>query len=118
MTESLRAEYRKQGVSASAICPGFTHDGGMYERMKTETGKRTPWFMGSTTTEKVAAATLKAILKDQPEVIVNSPPLRPVFALAQIFPRLGAACIRTGSFRFLHRVANARSAKPPAKAAA
>ncbi len=111
-TQSLRAEYRKQGISASAICPGFTHEGGMYEQMKAETGKHTPWYMGSTTSERVAAATVRAILKDQPEVIVNSPPLRPVFVLAQWLPRMGAGCIRAGSFRFLRRVAQSRSPHP------
>jgi short-subunit dehydrogenase len=111
LTQSLRAEFRDKGISASAICPGFANQGGMYELIKQETGRRTPWYMGSTSSKAVARATLRAIRKDLPEVIVNQPPLRPVFALAALAPGLGSWCIRKASFRFLQRVATARSVK-------
>ena len=109
LTQSLRAEYKNCGISASVICPGFTHEGGMYERMKTETGRCTPWYMGSTNRARVAQATVRAIVNDRPEMIVNSPPLRPVFTLCQALPSVGSTIIRAASFRFLRCVAKSRS---------
>ena len=55
-TQALRAEYRGRGISASAICPGFTEQGGIYDRMREQSGRRSPFFVGSTTVERVAEA--------------------------------------------------------------
>lgn len=107
-TESLRAEFHDRGVSASVICPGFTHGGGIYERMKEATGRGTPAQMGTTSAEQVARAVVKAIRRDRPEMLVNWPPMRPVFALAELFPRLGEWIIRKSSVRFLKRIATRR----------
>jgi short-subunit dehydrogenase len=114
-TESLRAEYAGRGLSASVICPGFTHDGGIYERMKRATGKGTPPLMGSTTADAVAGSVVRAIRDDRPELIVNTPPMRPVFALKEMFPALGGWIIRRASQRFLQRIATKRG---PAEATA
>lgn len=118
MTETLRAEFKGTGVSASAICPGFTHDGGIFERMKQATGKGTPLQMGSTSADKVANAVIKAIRKDQAEVLVNWPPMRPAFVLAELFPRLGEWLIRECSVRFLKRIATRREPKTESRRAA
>jgi len=107
-TESLRCEYHGSGVSASAICPGFTDGGGIYERMKEALGRGTPFQVGSTSAAAVARAVVRSIKKDLPEVIVNWPPLRPVTVLAEISPSLGEWIIRTASSRFLRRVALSR----------
>ena len=104
-TESLRGEYRGTGISASVICPGFTHDGGIYDRIREETGCGTPSLMGSTSAEAVARAVIRAIRHDLPEVIVNRPPLRPLFVLAEMFPALAEWCIRKTTARFFKRVA-------------
>ena len=109
LTESLRGEFRGRGVSASVICPGFTHDGGIYERMKRATGRGTPFQMGSTSAAAVARAVVKAIQKDQPEVLLNWPPMRPVFVLAELWPAVGEWIIRRASVRFLKRIATRRS---------
>jgi short-subunit dehydrogenase len=104
-TQALRAEYRGRGVSASVICPGFTDEGGIYETMKARTGRGSPPLVGATTADRVAAAVVRAIERDRPEIMVNSPPLRPVMALAAAAPALGGALIRATTIRFLKRVA-------------
>jgi short-subunit dehydrogenase len=108
-TQALRAEYAGSGISASAISPGFTHAGGMYERMKSQTGRQIPWYVGTTSAEAVARAVVQAIRRDKPDVVVNWPPLRPVFTLAELAPRLGDWIARVTTRRFLKAVARARS---------
>ncbi len=113
LSQSLRAEFRDQGISASSICPGFTHDGGMYENLKNLTGRETPFQIGSTTTKAVCNAVIKSIKKDLPEIIVNNPPMRPVFALAGLFPTLGDWIISNSTKRYFKKVASSRK-KPEA----
>ncbi len=104
-THALRAEYRGRGVSASAICPGFTEQGGIYDRMREQSGRRSPFVIGSTTVDRVAEAVIQAIERDRAELIVNWPPMRPMSAFVALFPTLGGSLIRLGSTRFLKRVA-------------
>ncbi len=108
-SQALRAEYRGRGISASAICPGFTEEGGIYDRMRQQSGRKSPFFVGSTTAEHVAEAVIRAIERDKAEQIVNWPPLRPMTAFAALFPNLGGALIRRASVRFLKRVAQTSS---------
>jgi short-subunit dehydrogenase len=105
-TQSIRGEYHNRGISASVICPGFADDGGIYDRMKAESGRHAPALIGSTTADHVARAVVRAIEKDRPEIIVNSLPLRPIAILAQMFPSLGARAVRAVTGRFLKRVAD------------
>ncbi|HEV3416013.1 MAG TPA: SDR family NAD(P)-dependent oxidoreductase, partial [Pirellulales bacterium] len=108
-TQGLRAEYRGRGISASAICPGFTEQGGIYDRMREQSGRRSPFFVGSTTVERVAEAVVRAIERDKAELIVNWPPLRPLSAFVALFPTLGGAVARLASVKFLRRVAQTSS---------
>ena len=105
-TQSLRGELHKTGVSASAICPGFAHEGGIYEVIKQRTGKGTPWYLGSTSARAVARAVVKAIRNDRPELILNIPALRPVFTICQAFPRIGEWIVRLTTTRFLKKAAS------------
>ena len=107
-TQALRLEYFGEGISASVICPGFTTDGGMYRRLTAEVGFESPWFFGRTTCEAVANATVKAIRRDQAEVIVNSLPLRPLFILNQISPRFANWLIRLATRHFFRKIAKTR----------
>ena len=109
LTQSLRAEHHGSGISASVICPGFTNEGSIYERMKQQLGRGTPPLMGAASMNAVTKAVLKAIKQDKPECIVNWPPMRPVFAISALWPRWGEQLIRWGSFRFLRRVAKSRA---------
>jgi short-subunit dehydrogenase len=104
-TYALRAEYRGRGISASAICPGFTEQGGIYDRMREQSGRGSPFVIGSTTVDRVAEAVVRAVERDKAELIVNWPPMRPLSAFVALFPTLGGAMIRTASMRFLKRVA-------------
>jgi short-subunit dehydrogenase len=104
-THALRAEYRGRGISASVICPGFTEQGGIYDRMREQSGRGAPFIIGSTTVDRVAEAVIRAIEHDRAELIVNWPPVRPMTAFAALFPTLGGALIRRASVRFLKRVA-------------
>lgn len=88
-TQSLRREYRDTGVSASAICPGYVTGTGMYADVVEATGATAPKAAGRATPEGVAAAVVRSIRNDAPEVVVNSTPTRPVLALSEFSPRLG-----------------------------
>jgi len=102
-TQALRTEYHATGVSASAVCPGFASDGGIYEVIRQRIGRGTPWYLGSTTAEAVARAVVKAIKQNRPDLIVNVPALRPVFVLCQAFPRIGEWIVRQSTFKYLKR---------------
>src|SRR5205823_10557508 len=86
LTQGLRAEYRDAPVGFSVICPGFVADDGMFKRAQ-ERGVKAPLLAAPTKPEKVAAAVVKAIRRDVPEIIVNSSPLRPILALGTLWPR-------------------------------
>jgi short-subunit dehydrogenase len=76
----LRTDLGPKGVGVSVISPGFVREAGMFA----DAGAKPPPGMGTTTPEKVAAATLKAIEHDKVEVVVAPLQLRAMshFALA------------------------------------
>ncbi len=104
-TQSLRGEYFQSGISASVICPGSTRDAGLYERAQKEMTFGFVRHLGWTTSQSVSQAVVRAIRRDLPEVIVNTLPLRPVFALCQLFPRFGSWLIRIACRHQFRRVA-------------
>jgi short-subunit dehydrogenase len=70
-TQSLRVELHGSGVSASVVCPGFVLGEGLFSRWGDErTGRRSG---AATKPEKVAAAVVRAIEKDVPEIVVSGP---------------------------------------------
>lgn len=87
LTQSLRAEYMQAPIGFSVVCPGFVVGEGMYARM-VEDGHRSNRLMGETTTEKIAAAVVRAIHEDRAEIIESGAPIRPMLALAQLAPGL------------------------------
>ena len=109
-TEGLRGEYLDRGISATAVCPGFTKDGGIYDRMVVAVGRGTSPAVGSTTVQAVAEAVMKGIRSGSPELIVNWPPIRPIVLLKQLFPRLGEKLILAYSRKFTKRAAEASAA--------
>jgi len=106
-SEGLRGEYLDRGISATAICPGFTRSGGIYDRMVAATGKTTSSLLGSTTSAAVASAVVKALRTKAPEIIVNWPPVRPAMVIKEIFPRIGEKLAMLASRKFSKRVADA-----------
>jgi short-subunit dehydrogenase len=87
LNQSLRAEYRREPVGFSVVCPGFIAGDGMYQRM-VEQGIRANRLMGETTVERVVDAVVRAIQRDLPEVIESGAPIRPALAFAQLAPGL------------------------------
>lgn len=108
-TQGLRGELLAHGITATAICPGFTRSGGIYERILQATGKGTSVFVGGTTAEAVAVAVDRAITRDTPEILVNWPPMRPMFLFRDVFPSLGEKLILLATRRFMKRAAAASS---------
>ncbi len=90
-TYSLRGTYRKTGVSASVVCPGFV-EAGIYSRIKAIIGKPAPGLLGLgvCSPESVARAVVHVIRRDLPEVFVSNCPVRPLLALGSLSPSLGA----------------------------
>jgi short-subunit dehydrogenase len=88
-TESLRAEYRGTGVSASVICPGYVEEAGMYAVGRETMNAVAPAWVGRTRPRRVARAVVKAIKKDRPEIIVNTPPARLATVVTAMSPSLG-----------------------------
>ena len=113
---ALRLEYAGSGISATAICPGFTDDGGIYEFIKQEMGRRVPWMMGGTTAEAVANKVIQALRSDPPMMIVDRPGVRVFFALSHIFPRFGEWMTHKVATRFFRKLATKRDENetPPA----
>jgi short-subunit dehydrogenase len=93
-THALRTELRGSGVSASAVCPGFVDDAGMYQDMKDETGMKIPVVVGTTKPDKVARAFVKALKADRVELRVNPGPVRLVLALGVFSPSLAQLLTR------------------------
>lgn len=89
-TRSLRASLQTQGkaVSASVICPGFVASAGMFADMQAAHAVSAPQIMGTCTPEAVARAVLSSIEHDSPETFVGQRPLRLMFAMGLLFPRL------------------------------
>jgi short-subunit dehydrogenase len=88
-SHALRTELHGTGVSATAICPGFITDDGAYVPYATPT----PWYLGSTTTDRVARAAVRALRRDRADVIVNGRPVRPLALLERGAPRLALALL-------------------------
>jgi short-subunit dehydrogenase len=93
-TLAVRAAYRDQGVTASAIMPGVIRGTGMVADFEAKSGYKTPNTIGGCAPEQVARAVVRALRRDLPEVLVNWPPLGVGLALMRLFPRIGEWCVR------------------------
>ena len=94
-SHTLRAELVDTEVGASAICPGFVADEGMYADMVNATGIRAPRVLGATSPAKCAQAVIKALKKNSSELIVNPSPMRPMVVLGQVFPDTASWVMKT-----------------------
>jgi len=108
-TNSLRCEYYKQPVGFSVVCPGFVSEAGMYARWEDE-GVSAPKMVGRATPTKVADVVVSCIQKNRGEVLVNTPPIRPITVLANIAPRMMPATMKLlGYTRTFERTADLSS---------
>jgi short-subunit dehydrogenase len=83
-SQSFRASYRDAGVSASVVCPGFVKSG-MYARTQ-RAGLKAPRALGTTTPDLVAAAVVRAVKQDLPEIMVSPGLVRLLMALPTLLP--------------------------------
>jgi short-subunit dehydrogenase len=99
---SLRLELAGSGIEVSTIYPGYVRRAGMFARF----GLEPPRSIGAVEPEAVAAAVLRALTGRRRELIVSARPLRPAFALAELFPGLGDWLMhRLGAVDFQRRKA-------------
>ncbi len=107
-TSSLRATYRRAGVSASVVTPGFV-EAGIYANLKERSGCAAPWTMGTSPPQRVARAVLRVIERDLPEAIINPIPVRPLLAFTALFPRVGEwISNKAGANEFFRKVVEAQ----------
>jgi short-subunit dehydrogenase len=83
----LRGDYRDRGVSASALVLGVVRGAGQSQRMSDEVGLRVPSL--SVPAEVVGRAVVRAVRRDQAEVVVMPGPGRLVKAVMDLFPGFG-----------------------------
>lgn len=88
-TASLRIELLGTGVHAGVVCPGFISEAGMWA----DTGLQAPAGLREVTPKAVVDAVLR-VLDGAPEVLVTPTPMRPLLALAQLFPSLDAKALQ------------------------
>jgi short-subunit dehydrogenase len=106
----LHSDYRRTGVSATSLILGPVKDAGISARTLAETGL-TASTAFSVSPHKVAAATLRAIDKPTPEMVISAGPGRALKALMDYFPRLGPRLNRlSGADKLMTAVADHREA--------
>lgn len=88
-TSSLRIELEGTGVHAGVVCPSFVAEAGMWA----DTGVRAPPMLREVTLDAVVAG-VRAVLAGRAEVLVTPTPVRPLLALAQLWPALDALVLR------------------------
>jgi short-subunit dehydrogenase len=99
-SNALRLEVDGTGVHVTTVCPGYVREVGMFARF----GLVAPALIGSCSPDEVAEATILAIKRNRPEVIVNSRPLRPLIALGELLPGFADRLLRaTGVPAFQRR---------------
>src|SRR5205085_3771139 len=107
----LRNDYRRDGVSASAIILGAVKDTGLGQRTLDEFDAKTntAFMIGP---EKVAREVVRAIDKDKAEIVVMPGPGRLLKALMDLFPGFGPAMTRmSGGDKLIAIVADYREAQ-------
>lgn len=86
---SIRIELQQSGVHIGSVCPSFVAQAGMWK----DTGLSAPAMMKEVPLDKVVQGTFQA-LNGAPEVLVTPTPVRPLLAIAQLFPRLDGWLLR------------------------
>jgi short-subunit dehydrogenase len=103
---SLRSELEDTPVSASMICPGFIAKDGMYADIEREFRVKAPVALRPVDPDRVAEAVVQAITGDRPDMLVTGWPMRPLFAIQELAPRVAERLIAaTGAPRFFRTVA-------------
>jgi short-subunit dehydrogenase len=110
-TRVLRTDYRKAGVSSSAIILGSIGEVGTSVRTMAETGLRfSAMDKASMSSPKaVAQAVVKSIRRDKAEIVIMPGPGRIMRALLTLFPGMGQRMIQlTGGARLVDQIVEFR----------
>lgn len=86
---SLRLELEGSGVQAGVVCPSFVAEAGMWA----DTGVKAPALLREVPLESVVGAVLR-VVAGEGEVLVTPGPIRPMLALADLWPGLGGRILR------------------------
>jgi NADP-dependent 3-hydroxy acid dehydrogenase YdfG len=104
----LRADLHGKGVGVSTVYPGFIRDAGMFH----DAGTKLPKGVGTKTPDDVAAAVVRAIERNPPEIDVAPLGLRAGAVLAGVAPGLAAAIARRlGADAISDRVSTGQAGK-------
>jgi short-subunit dehydrogenase len=107
-TRVLRGDYRRRGVSASTLILGPVGEAGVGARTAEEVGIKLP-PVGLVSPARVGKATVAAIARDKPELVVMPGPGRMLRAVMDRFPGLGPAMNRAfGASETMRTVAEYR----------
>jgi short-subunit dehydrogenase len=85
-SQGLRAELAPVGIGVSTVFPGFVRDAGMFA----ETGITLPAGVGTSSPEEVAAAVVRAVLRDRGEIDVAPVGVKASGVLNGLFPGVPA----------------------------
>lgn len=104
-------------VSASVVCPGMVSDAGMFHDACQQYDITPPTSFGAATPQEVADAVVKAILNDEPEVIVNPKPVKPILFMQLFFPKFATKMmVKAGILKTFKEVTYKRLGKVTIKA--
>ena len=104
-SHSLRMEMLDHGVGVSVVCPGFVNAG-----MFAEWGRRPPGVSKLNDTKDVARATVDAVLRNRPEVVIDGGPQRIGDVLQAISPTIATHTYRlSGALKYLRDQARINS---------
>jgi len=89
-SRSLRLTLRSEGqpIGVSVICPAFVKEAGMYHSASAASGGTAPFMIGTVAPAKVARAVVRAIVRDEPEVVLTGMPMLPFLVTQTLSPRL------------------------------
>jgi short-subunit dehydrogenase len=106
----LRQDLRRDGVGVSVVSPGFIRDAGMFA----DADVKLPPGVGTSTTEQVAAAVIRAVEHNRAEVTVAPLAMRIGTDIASVAPGVSAAFQRfLGADRTANKLADSQLDKRP-----
>lgn len=89
-SRSLRLTLQSEGhaVGVSVICPAFVEEEGMYETASKASGGTAPFVIGTVPMHKVERAVVRAIRRNDAEVVLTGKPMLPFLITQTVSPRL------------------------------
>lgn len=89
-SRSLRLTLRSEGhaVGVSVICPAFVEEEGMYETASKASGGTAPFAIGTVPMHRVERAVVRAIRRNEAEVVLTGKPMLPFLITQAVSPRL------------------------------